>query len=132
MCIVENTNRWYYFPFVSFVFRTHRFSTFCKALDAKMRETNKMGIAQPKKKPERSGVTDEEELELWRQNLLGGQSAESLLNTPYFYNGKLFGLRANEHRLLRISNIILVDNLIIFYESLSKTFHGGLKNKHAI
>jgi hypothetical protein len=97
-----------------------------------MRETNKMGIAQPKKKPERSGVTDEEELELWRQNLLGGQSAESLLNTPYFYNGKLFGLRANEHRLLRISNIILVDNLIIFYESLSKTFHGGLKNKHAI
>ena len=128
MCIVENTNRWYYFPFVSFVFRTHRFSTFRKALDAEMRETNKMGIAQAKKKPERSDVTDEEELELWRQNLLGGQSAESLLNTLYFYNGKLFGLHANEHRLLRISNIVLVDNLIIFDESLSKTFHGGLKD----
>ena len=99
-----------------------------KALDAEMRETNKMGIAQAKKKPERSGVTDEEELELWRQNLLGGQSAESLLNTLYFYNGKLFGLRPNEHRLLRISNIVLVNNLIIFDESLSKTFHGGLKD----
>jgi hypothetical protein len=35
-----------------------------------MRETNKMGIAQAKKKQERSDVTDEEELELWRQNLL--------------------------------------------------------------
>jgi hypothetical protein len=46
MCIFENTNRWYYFPFVSFAFLTHRFSTFRKALDAEMRETNKMGIAQ--------------------------------------------------------------------------------------
>ena len=82
-------------------------------------------------KPERGDVTEEEELELWRQNLLGGHSAESLLNTLYFYNGKLFGtfgLRTNGHRLLRISNIVLVDNLIIFDESLSKTFHGGLKD----
>ena len=93
-----------------------------------MREANQIGIAQERKKPQRGDVTEEEELELWRQNLLGGHSAESLLNTLYFYNGKLFGLRANEHRLLRISNIVLVDNLIIFDESLSKTFHGGLKD----
>ena len=106
----------------------HRFSTFRKALDAEMREANKIGIAQERKKPQRGDVTEEEKLELWRQNLLGGHSAESLLNTLYFYNGKLFGLRANEHRLLRISNIVLVDNLIIFDETLSKTFHGGLKD----
>ena len=80
----------------------HRFSTFRKASDAEMGEANKLGIAQQRKKPQRGDVTEEEELELWRQNLLGGHSAESLLNTLYFYNGKLFGLRANEHRLLRI------------------------------
>ena len=67
-----------------------------------MREANKLGIAQERKKPQRGDVTEEAELEQWRQNLLGGHSAESLLNTLYFYNGKLFGLRANEHRLLRI------------------------------
>ena len=93
-----------------------------------MREANKIGIAQEQKKTQRGYVTEEEELELWRQNLFGGHSAESLLNTLYFYNGKLFGLRANEHRLLRISNIVLVDNLIIFDQRLSKTFHGGLKD----
>ena len=40
----------------------------------------------------------------------------------------LFGLRSNEHRLLRVSNIILKDNFIIFDESVSKTFHGGLRD----
>ena len=94
----------------------HRFST-----------SNKIGIAQKRKKPERGDVAEEEELKLWRQNLFGGHSAESLLNTLYFRNGKLFGLRANEHRLLPINNIVLVDNLITFDESL-KTFHGGLKD----
>ena len=62
-----------------------RFSTFRKAIDAEMREANKMGMAQATKKPERGAVTEEEELELWRQSLLGGHSAESLLHTLYFY-----------------------------------------------
>jgi hypothetical protein len=35
---------------------------------------------------------------------------------------------ASKLLLLLISNIVLVDNLIIFDESLSKTFHGGLKD----
>ena len=87
-----------------------------------MREANQIGIAQERKKPQRGDVTEEEELELWRQNLLGGHSAESLLNTLYFYNGKLFGLRANEHRLLRISNIVLVDDLIISTKAYRRHF----------
>lgn len=62
------------------------------------------------------------------KRLLGGHSDESLMYTIYFYNGKLFGLRACEHRLLRFCNICVKENLIIFDESLSKTFHGGLKD----
>ena len=34
---------------------------------------------------------------LWEKGPLGGFSAESLMYTTYFYNGKLFGLRAGEH-----------------------------------
>lgn len=105
-----------------------RFTTFRNALDAEMREANKLGVAQESKMAERKEITEEEESKLWKLNLLGKTTAESLLHTVYFYNGKLFGLRSNEHRLLRVSNFKIVDNLIIFDESTSKTFHGGLKD----
>jgi integrase len=70
----------------------------------------------------------EEEGLFWTKGLLGCDSAECLLNTIYFYNGKLFVLRSNEHRLIRVSNIAVKDNFIIFDESVSKTFHGRLKD----
>ena len=41
---------------------------------------------------------------------------------------KLFSLRADKHRLLRLCNIFVKENYFIFSESLSKTFHGGLKD----
>ena len=44
----------------------------------------------------------------------------------YSYNGKLFG-----HRNLRYVNFRIESNCIIFDESVSKTYHGGLKDlKH--
>lgn len=92
-----------------------------------MKDATKCGIAQKCKKEAREEITEEEEAILWEKGLLGGHSAESLMNTIYFYNGKMFGLRAGEHRLLRLCNIYVKENLIIFDESLSKTFHGGLK-----
>lgn len=46
-----------------------------------------------------------------------------------FYNGKLFGLRSGEHRLLRLCNNFVKENYITFDESLrSETFHGGLRD----
>ena len=45
-----------------------------------------------------------------------------LLHTVYSYNGKVFGLRAGEHRILRIGNIVAKLNIIIFDESHCKTF----------
>lgn len=101
---------------------------FRKVLDAEMRDATKSGIDKETKKKTREEITLEEEELFWQMGLLGEKSAESLLHTIYFYNGKLFGLRANEHRLLRVGNIVVQENLIIFDESISKTFHGGLKD----
>ena len=46
----------------------------------------------------------------------------------YFSKGKLFGLRVCEHRQLRLCNVTIGNNFIVFDESLSKTFHGALKD----
>ena len=50
------------------------------------------------------------------------------MNTIYFYCGMLLGLRANEQRFLRFFNIVVKENFIIFDQSISKTFHGGLSD----
>ena len=93
-----------------------------------MKDATREGVTQACKKDKRSEITEDEESIFWEKGLLGSQSAEILLNTIYFYNGKLFGLRAGEHRLLRLANIVVNDNVIVFDESCSKTFKGGLKD----
>lgn len=104
---------------------------FCKVIDGEMRDSTKSGIDLKTKKEKREEITAEEEELFWMKGLLGKSSAKCLLHTIYFYCGKIFGLRANEQRLLRISNIKVESNFIIFDESISKTFHGGLSDlKH--
>ena len=87
---------------------------FRKTPDGEMKDATKCGVAQ--------------ETILWDMALLGANTAESLLNTVYFYNGKLFGLRAGEHRLIRLSNIVVEGNKIVFDEFRGKTYKGGLKD----
>jgi hypothetical protein len=42
---------------------------------------------------------------MWEKDLLGCQTAKSLVRTIYFYvNGKLFGIRSKEHRNPRVYN----------------------------
>ena len=77
---------------------------------------------------EKEEITEREETILWDTALLGANTAESLLNTVYFYNGKLFGLWAGEHRLIRLSNIVVEGNKIVFDEFGGKTYKGGLKD----
>jgi hypothetical protein len=68
-------------------------------IDAEMKDATKCGVAQASKRAE---ITEEEEeATLWDMELLGSYSAESLLHIVYYFNGKLFGLRAGKHRLLR-------------------------------
>lgn len=105
-----------------------RLSIFRRALDAEMRTANEDGVANKTKKAETECITEEDEKILWDKNILGCHTAKSLVHTIYFYNGKLFGLRAVEHRNLRYANFRVESNCIIFDESVSKTFHGGLKD----
>jgi len=99
-----------------------------KILDGEMKDASRCGIAEMSRRESRSEITEDEERILWDKSLLGSHSAESLLYTVYFYNGKLFGLRAGEHRLLRLDNIQVKGNVIVFDESRSKTYKGGLKD----
>jgi hypothetical protein len=77
---------------------------------------------------ERTAITEENEQILWEKGLLGDHTAKSLMNTMYFYNGKLFGLRSKERRDLRFSNFRVDSESITYDESVSKTYHGGLND----
>ena len=48
------------------------------------------------------------------------------MNTIYFYNGKVFGLRGGDHRNIVVNNFEIGSNFIKFEENASKTYHGGL------
>ena len=102
------------------------FRGFQKLLDAEMKDATANGIQVASKKKLRSEIIEEEEIVLWQKKLLGRHTSELLMYTMYFYNGKLFDIRAGEHRLLRSKNFSLSENCIVFNESMSKTFHGGL------
>ena len=54
------------------------------------------------------------------------ETAKSLLNVVYYYNGKLCGLYGGEHRQICLKNFEIGDNYICFKENESKTFVGGL------
>ena len=93
-----------------------------------MKDATVSGVSVSCKKKERNEVTEDEEIRHWEKKLLERDTAESLMHTLYFYYGKLFGVRAGEHRLLQLRNFTLSENSIVFNESISKTFHGGLKD----
>ena len=91
-----------------------------------MKDATKCAVAQASKMSEKEEITEREETILWDMALLGANTAESLLNTVYFSNGELFGPRAGEYRLIRLSNIVVEGNNIVFDEFRGKTY-GGLK-----
>ena len=74
----------------------------------------------------------EKEITERRNNLMGHGSTGSKYSRVdiklYFYNGKLFGLRASEHMLIHLSNIVVEGNKIAFDEFRGKMYKGGLKD----
>ena len=90
-----------------------------------------MGVTLKTKGDEKEAVNSEEEELFWSKGLFGLSSAKSLLNTVYFYNGKLFGLCGDEHRNITVANFELGGNFIRFEENVAKTFHGGLTDLKA-
>ena len=93
-----------------------------------MRQATQEGAGVQSKMEERKEITEEDEARFWNMGLMGCQSSWSLLRTIYFYNGKLFGLRSKDHRNLRCYNFRIDSESVTFDESVSKTYHGGLKD----
>ena len=76
-------------------------------------------------------ITADEESLLWTYGQLGTHSAAALLNTVYFYNCKVFGLREyDEHRNLKCSQFQKkLGRVYIEYTDYgSKTNRGGLRH----
>lgn len=92
---------------------------FRKTPDGEMKDATKCRVAQASKMSEKR----EKKTFLWDVALLGANIAVSLLNAVYFYNGKLFGLRASEHRLIRLSNIVVEGNKKVFAKFRGKISH---------
>ena len=91
-----------------------------------MKDSTRQGVSLQTKKEDKEAVTDEDEEKFWSGGLFGSGTAKQLLHTIYFYNGKMFGLRAGEHRNICVNNFCLGPNVINFEENVCKTFHGGI------
>lgn len=64
-----------------------------------MKEISSKGIDLKRKQADNISAGDK--YLLWEKDLLGGATLNSLLNTVFYYNYKLFGLRGlDEHRSL--------------------------------
>ncbi|XP_062609344.1 uncharacterized protein KIAA1958-like [Saccostrea cucullata] len=110
------------------------FQGFRRALSAKMSELTAQGVGVIKRQAE--PLSEKDEKILWEKNILGNSSSKSLLNSVFFYNCKLFGLRSvDEHRNLSIDQFELHDDgnerpYIIFKGRISKTYKGGLNQRN--
>ena len=75
-----------------------RFGSFIAALDAEMKPLHSLGLGSTTKQAQ--PITADEEALLWSTGQFGRHSSVSLLNTVYYYNCKVFGLRSyDEHRI---------------------------------
>ena len=58
----------------------------------------RQGVSLQTKTEEKEAVTEEEE-KFWSAGLFGSGIAKQLLDTIYFYNDKMFGLRGQRKKL---------------------------------
>ena len=95
-------------------------------LDAEMKDVHREGVKNLKE--QKQGFTVEEEEVMWQKGVLGNSTAKILLHTIYFYNGKIFGLRTGEHRIIRPRDFTIGNNFIQYIENASKTHQDGLRD----
>ena len=108
------------------------FGEFRRTLDAEMKRLHGCGLRASSRKAE--PITPDEEALLWSGGQFGTHNAKVILNTVYYYNCKVFGLRSfDEHRNLMCSQYKkgLDDQKRVYLEYTdfgSKTNPGGLKH----
>ena len=73
---------------------------FRPSLDAEMKDSMRQGVSlQTKKEEKEAAVTEEEKEKFWSAGLFGSGMAKQLLDTIYFCNGKMFGLRSQRKKM---------------------------------
>ena len=110
-----------------------RFHQLQRTLDAQMKQLTKEGKGCQKKQAE--PITPAKEDLLWTTGQLGDSTSQSMINTVFFYNSKLFGLRAmDKHRGLACEQFeVGEDNhgkYIKFDGRSTKTLTGGLRQRN--
>ncbi|XP_063442151.1 uncharacterized protein LOC134722460 [Mytilus trossulus] len=113
---------------------TSTFSTFQKALDARMKELTHDGIGIHKKRADPVSIDDEKIL--WEKGIFSMTTSEGLSFAVFYYNCKLFGFRGmDEHRDLDVSQYkILIDytqnkRCLKFFGRVSKNVQGGINHR---
>ncbi|XP_052679523.1 uncharacterized protein LOC128160267 isoform X1 [Crassostrea angulata] len=111
--------------------KDHRFAVFQRVLDARMKELLSKGLGT--KVRQADPILQEDEEKFWSQKVFGMHSSKALQYTVFFYNCKLFGLRAyDEHKSLECDQFDLGcddrGKYIHFHGRSSKTYKGGLRH----
>ena len=110
-----------------------RFGNFRVTLDAEMKRLHGLGLGTVTKRAE--PISPDEECLLWSSGQFGCHDGKALLNTVYYYNCKIFGLRSyDEHRNLQCSQyekkVDEQGRIYLQYTDFgNKTNRGGLKLK---
>ena len=108
------------------------FGNFRSTLDAEMKRLHGSGLGTTSKQAE--PITPDEEALLWSSGQFGTHNSKALLNTVYYYNCKVFGLRSyDEHRNLKCAQyqkkVDEQGRVYLEYTDFgSKTNRGGLKH----
>ena len=118
-------------PDVNF-FESPVFDRLRKSLDARMKALSNQGYGVVRRQAQ--PITRDMENILWEKGIFSCITSMGLLNVVYFYNCKLFGLRAgDEHRALCIEqfsfNCTNGDLYMQFTGRNSKTYQGGLAHR---
>ena len=109
------------------------FSTLWYNLDIQMKQNTKAGVGLTTNQPE--AITNEQEDQLWQKGILGTETPLALSRALFFLVGIHFGLRSgDEHRTLTTKNFTIENvqggtKCLVYRETVSKTYQGGLKDK---
>ena len=114
---------------VSFIEKSTREKYYHNALDRMLRALRENGIGLERKRAQ--VITRDIEAKLWETGVLGLHSPQSLLNSVFFYNGKIFYLRGvSEHAKLQFSQIqhCFHPERYVYSEYGSKNRSGGIRD----
>lgn len=109
-----------------------QFSQLRNVLDARMKQLHSQGIGVKKRQAE--AITPRKEDVLWTSGQLGLHTSYTMINTVFYYNCKLFGLRGmDEHHDLQCEQFHLgqdKDGCYVEYVGrFSKSLNGGIKQR---